>query len=100
MSRDTLATYAFVTVRVACRNCKRRGVYRLARLAERFGADATLDNVLITITADCNLATNRTNRRGCRAAYFPGIVPTSLPEPPPRAPLRIILGGWHPSSKE
>jgi hypothetical protein len=91
MSRDTLASYPFVTVRIACRNCKRRGRYRLARLAERFGADATLEEVLMTITADCNLAGNRTGRRGCRAAYFPDLDPA--PPLPKRASFRLIPGG-------
>jgi hypothetical protein len=100
MSRETLANYPFVTVRIACRNCRRRGSYRLARLAERFGADATLDDVLTIITANCNLAANRTGRRGYRAAYFADIEPTRTPEPPPQPSLRVILGGRHPASEE
>jgi hypothetical protein len=35
MPPDTLASFPYVTLRVACRNCRRRGSYRLARLAER-----------------------------------------------------------------
>jgi hypothetical protein len=73
MDRQTLATYPHVVVRIACRNCKRRGSYRLARLAERYGADTTLQELLIKVTADCNLASNRTGRPGCRAAYFPDL---------------------------
>jgi hypothetical protein len=98
MRREKLATYPYVTVRVACRNCRRRGKYRSARLAARFGADATLDEVLMTITADCNLAANRTGRRGCRAAYFPDLDPA--PVLPTRASLRIIAGGRRPSGEE
>jgi hypothetical protein len=60
MDRQALATFPYVVVRIACRNCKRRGSYRLARLAERYGADTTLDELLIKVTADCNLASNRT----------------------------------------
>lgn len=82
MERETLATYPYVVVRIACRNCKRRGSYRLARLAERFGADTTLDEVLTRITADCNLASNRTGRPGCRAAYFPDLECPQRPDQP------------------
>ena len=36
-SRDCLAHYPFVVVRIACRVCSRRGSYRLARLAAKYG---------------------------------------------------------------
>ena len=42
MSPDgRLRDYPFVVVRFACRECPRLGRYRLAVLAERFGADET-----------------------------------------------------------
>ena len=87
MERETLATYPLVSVRIACRNCKRRGSYRLARLAERYGADTTLEDLLIKVTADCNLASNRTGRPGCRAAYFPDL-DRSQPDLPREAAAR------------
>jgi hypothetical protein len=87
MDRQTLATFPYVVVRIACRNCKRRGSYRLARLAERYGADTTLEELLIKVTADCNLASNRTGRPGCRAAYFPDL-DRSQPDFPPEAVTR------------
>jgi hypothetical protein len=99
MRGETLAVYPYVAVRVACHNCRRRGVYRLARLAERLGADATLNEVLMRITADCHLASNRTGRPGCRVAYFPDLEQADT-APPQRAPLRVILGGRHPASEE
>lgn len=41
-----LAEYPFVIVRIECNLCGRSGSYRLARLAERFGADCTIENLL------------------------------------------------------
>ena len=70
---ETLATYPHVVVRIACRSCKRRGSYHLARLAERFGADMKLEALLRMVTADCYVASDRTGRPGCRAAYFPDL---------------------------
>ena len=86
-SEDTDQRYPLVSVRIACRNCKRRGSYRLARLAERYGADTTLEDLLIKVTADCNLASNRTGRPGCRAAYFPDTRPVE-PDLPREAAAR------------
>ena len=40
--RDCLAFYPFVVVRIACRVCSRRGSYRLARLAAKFGPEISL----------------------------------------------------------
>ncbi|MDX6806280.1 hypothetical protein SCD90_09400 [Terrihabitans sp. PJ23] len=40
-------------VRITCVLCPRRGVYRLVRLAVRFGADARLVDVLHEIAKDC-----------------------------------------------
>jgi hypothetical protein len=83
MERETLATYPFVSVRIACRNCTRRGSYRLARLAERFGADASLDDVLMQLSADCGLAANRSNHPGCRRVYLPDLeTPRRQPDVP------------------
>lgn len=48
-----LRDYPFVTVRFACRDCPRIGRYRLAVLAERFGADAPVQSVLETISTAC-----------------------------------------------
>ena len=38
---------------VACEPCKRRGSYRTCRLIERFGADASLDDVRRALTRSC-----------------------------------------------
>jgi hypothetical protein len=51
---ERLSQYPYVVVRFECTFCPwRRGVYRLARLAERFGAEASLDHVRQQISKDC-----------------------------------------------
>lgn len=46
MPPPLLRDYPYVVVRVRCNLCGRRGSYRLAVLAERYGADCTLDSLL------------------------------------------------------
>ncbi len=54
MDRDfRLRDYPYVVVRFACRDCPRIGQYRLAVLAERFGADALMVDVLGAISSTC-----------------------------------------------
>src|SRR3954447_14319170 len=64
-----LRDYPFVVVRFACRECPRIGRYRLAVLAERFGADADLATVLEAISASCPRQRESHPGRGCRAYY-------------------------------
>jgi hypothetical protein len=61
-------------VRVACRYCARRGQYRLDRLIETHGRDATFEQLLMALSADCARASDRASRRGgCRGAYLPDL---------------------------
>ena len=62
-----LRDYPFVVVRFACRECPRMGRYRLAVLAERFGADVDLATVLEAISAGCPRQRESHPGRGCRA---------------------------------
>jgi len=73
MQSDTLARYPYPIVRVACRYCKRRGRYRIEQLVERFGPEASLEEVLRNLSADCALSFNRTGRHGCQGAYLPDV---------------------------
>lgn len=69
---ETLADYPYVIVRLGCAFCpRRRGVYRLARLAERYGANARLDAVRRDLARPCpRLANAGTSLRpGCRVAF-------------------------------
>jgi hypothetical protein len=45
--------YPFVVVRIACRVCSRRGSYRLARLAAKFGPEITLRDLADRFSYDC-----------------------------------------------
>ncbi len=50
-----LVDWPWVTVEVECPLCSRFGRYRLARLAERVGAEFDLGELLLGITAKCRL---------------------------------------------
>jgi hypothetical protein len=96
MSPDgRLREYPYIVVRFACRECPRIGRYRLAVLAERFGADADLATVLEAISASCPRQRESHPGRGCRA-YYPDLPPTQPPDLPadlrPQR-LRLIMGG-------
>jgi hypothetical protein len=72
--RRTLARYPYPIVRVACRYCARRGQYRLERLMEVYGREATFEQVLGVLSADWTRALDRTSRPGgCRGAYLPDL---------------------------
>jgi len=87
--------YPFVVVRFACRDCPRIGRYRLAVLAERFGAEADLATVLEAISASCPRQLESHPGRRCRA-YYPDLPPPQPPDLPadlrPQR-LRLIVGG-------
>lgn len=62
-----LRDFPYVSVRFACRDCPRRGRYRLAVLAEQFGADADLDDVLAEISSSCRQRQKPTRDYWCQA---------------------------------
>jgi len=65
-----LRDYPYVVVRFACRDCPRLGRYRLAVLAERFGAEVAMVDILEAIAG--NFARNRERHPGRRCqAYLP-----------------------------
>lgn len=69
-------------VRLGCPRCRRSGQFRLARLAEKFGAKALLANVVAALTSDCNLrneAGGHPYGNWC-PAYLPDL---QKPQPPP-----------------
>jgi hypothetical protein len=87
---NTLATFPYVVVRVACCFCKRSGTYRLARLAEKFGADATVDDVLRQLAADCpHWKRNARWKEGC-GVYLPDLDWPPRPRDMPRPKLRVV----------
>ena len=88
MSR--LSDYPFVIVRIACTRCSRRGQYRLARLAERFGADAELTSVLSKLAAGCIYAGIKRHKGSYGTC---GVMLPDLTDPPPAAPGLRVVGG-------
>jgi hypothetical protein len=96
MNARTLATFPFVTVRLACSTCDRAGRYRLARLAERFGADANLVTVLASLAADCPVKRRENDPclQRCGARYADlrdGPAPYELPSAiTPQPKLRVV----------
>jgi hypothetical protein len=90
-----LRDYPYVVVRFACRDCPRIGRYRLAVLAERFGADAIMVEVLQAISTACLRNKERHPGRRCQA-YLPDLVdpkPPDLPAAVVGERLRVIKGG-------
>src|ERR1700723_684245 len=87
-SRDCLAHYPFVVVRIVCSVCNRRGAYRLARLAAKYGPEISLRDLTDRFSYDCMWrleAHGRKGKSGCDV-YLP-----DLEQPrPPDAPSGIV----------
>jgi|SRR4051794_16559746 hypothetical protein len=95
MCAGRLKDYPYVAVRFACRDCPRLGRYRLAVLAERFGAEAELENVLAAVSASCPRHRESHPGRHCQA-YYPDLPPRRPPDLPSHLQvikLRVIEGG-------
>ena len=48
-----LSNWPWVVVRVDCVLCSRKGCYRLARLAARYGPEQSIDGLLRDLCQDC-----------------------------------------------
>ena len=93
MSRDRLAFYPYVVVRVSCRHCVRHGSYRLARLGAKYGPEIALDDLLRQLAGDCPHWQHSVRwPEGC-GAFFPDLEPPMRPPDVPKQTLRIIHGG-------
>lgn len=96
---DRLADFPYVVVRLGCDLCKRRGQYRLARLAAKFGAEIGLEPLLLLLSADCPWRDGPDSRgkpkaEGCQARFVDLGWSRPPPDlPPGAAPLRVITGG-------
>jgi hypothetical protein len=80
-SRDCLAHYPFVVVRIACRVCSRRGSYRLARLAAKHGPEMSLRDLTERFSHDCLW---RAEARSKAAKSACGLYLPDLEQPRPR----------------
>lgn len=83
MSGDTLSSYPYVCVRLACRRCSRRGSYRLARLADKYGAEIRMADLLAHLAGDCALWSPRHPAIDRCGAYFADL---DWPQPPADLP--------------
>ena len=84
---DRLSQCPYMIVRFDCIFCPwRKGRYRLARLAERFGAEATLDHVRDEISpGDCPRRYERANKyvHRCQVWYTDLVSGKPHDVPPP-----------------
>jgi hypothetical protein len=90
---ECLAHYPFVIVRIACRVCARRGSYRLARLAAKFGPEISLRDLTDRFADDCLWRAEACSKRGVSACgvYLPDLEQPRPPDAPPgMVKLRLV----------
>lgn len=82
MQPHRLSNWPSVWVYAYCTVCPRRGRYRLARLAQRYGAEELMDNVLYDLSKDCpfQIAPHQRPRKYARRCH----AQLSCDEPEPR----------------
>ena len=93
--RDRLAFYPFVVVRIGCRQCPRKGAYRLARLAAKFGPEITLRDLTNRFSYDCMWRAEARSKKGKSACgvYLPDLEHKRPPDlPPGMVKLRLVKG--------
>jgi hypothetical protein len=91
--RDCLAHYPFVVVRIACRVCNRRGSYRLARLAAKYGPEIALRDLTDRFSYDCLWRAEARSKKGKSACgvYLPDLEHKRPPDlPPGMVRLRLV----------
>lgn len=85
-----LYEYPYVVVRIACRKCSRQGRYRLARLAELYGAEITLPYLRHELAGDCTRLREMKIHDIC-SAYFCDLTEMgSHNVPRPKVQLRVV----------
>jgi hypothetical protein len=99
---ERLSDFPWVIVRVDCPLCPhRKGQYRLARLAEKFGANIQLCDLISRIALDCPRKSLPWERPAGQSdpqckARFTDLEPASRPPPdlpPMLKTLTVIQGG-------
>jgi len=91
MRVNRLVDFPYVLVRLQCDLCKRKGAYRLARLATKFGSEILLDDLIVRLSADCPW---RDDPRGSGCgARFVDLPPRRPPDMPAARRLRVVAGG-------
>ncbi len=74
-----LSSYPYVVVRIACSKFPRQGAYKLARLADRYGAETEMVRLLQQLAGDCKLSVCRRPGIDVCGAFFPDINPQLPP---------------------
>ena len=82
-----LSEYPYVIVRVTCAKCARQGRYRLARLADRYGSEIELPNLLGHLAADCERRDPHRFTYDFCGAFFPDA--RGGPRPPDQPPAML-----------
>ena len=92
---DTFATFPYVVVRLDCTLCGRKGRYRLARLADKYGANCTLKELLELLAGDCKYRGRQRHpiRPGCGARFKDLEGSGRTPPDMPPTKLRIVAKG-------
>jgi hypothetical protein len=85
-----LVDFPFVLVRLRCDVCERRGAYRLARLAVKYGSEILVDDLIVRLSADCPWR-DEPRGGGC-GARFSDLPPRRPPDIPDARRLRVIAG--------
>jgi hypothetical protein len=97
---ERLSDFPWVFVRVGCNLCNRKGEYRLARLAAKYGPEISLDDLIDRIAYDCPWRRHPKQRSAgtydpaCGAHYLDLNRPTRPPDlPPSKRKLILVKGG-------
>lgn len=88
-----LSDYPVVVVRVSCSRCARKGRYRLARLADKYGSEVEMAVLLSHLAADCTFRDTRRGSAEFCGAYFPDLSGAPPPERPTGTMRPKIVGG-------
>jgi hypothetical protein len=89
-----LVDFPYVLVRLRCDLCKRKGAYRLARLATKYGSEILLDDLVVRLSSDCPWRDD-SRGTGCGAS-FADLPPRRPPDMPVARRLRVEpRGGAH-----
>lgn len=93
--QETLATFPYVVVRIDCTLCSRKGRYRLARLADKYGAGCQLKELLELLAGDCRYRGRQRHpiRPGCGARFRDLEGPDRPPPDMPQPKLRVVMKG-------
>ena len=86
---------SLVVVRIGCRQCSRKGAYRLARLAAKFGPEITLRDLTNRFSYDCMWRPEARSKKGKSACgvYLPDLEHKRPPDlPPGMVKLRLVRG--------